>query len=1662
MWLVQIFLFSIILLFITKESNVQSVDTTDLDPYLHYINMTILYHADQILELFRSDNVNLPRFGQVLASCYLNISSEDVDYTHYLTDELVIVELHDLNISLFLISYAIFQFSHQGDEGDTIVNFVFYISQNSTLINATFAIDVFSRNCNLTDWKDHVTSDTISASASFSLFQLIVSASTIPQIASTTMEYISSTIVSIMSTSMSTLLSIESSIEISSTKPSSRSTLVDSVMSTASVPVTSIVPSSSSTRSLLTDSASQEVTSIIESQSLTASSVISRTILPSFTSSISIQSTIQPISSTVTIPESSSIQVLNMSSQVIVSSYLVPQQSSSAVFSTSNTPSISSTATQSVQPISTTIIPSQSTLTSILSTSQIFTQLQPTQYYLVVTFRYSPIGSDTFGINSTFIALAARFLNTMISNVVYLEYTLYFSFRIGSFAFNVIKNEFLQFSTGAIAATRIVFYITNNTAPLLAADIKRVLDVYSIEEWSDSTGLEMFSVIISLYGRKSTSFLPSSSQTTSSTSPVVNSSSLDIIQISSSVLLMTSYIISTTFRTTIPISSVSSTLVILPSLSTRIASATAPISTQSFSSSRIPTSSSMASVFNTSSSISQIFNTSRIPTTSSSIGQIFNTSRIATSSSSRVPIFNTSRIPTTSSIGQIFNTSRIPTTTSSINQIFNTSRIPTTTSSIGQIFNASRIPTTTSSIDQIFNTSRIPTTTSSINQIFNTSRIPTTTSSIGQIFNASRIPTTSSIGQIFNTSRIPTTTSSIDQIFNTSRIPTTTSSIGQIFNTSRIPTSSSSRVPIINTSSSISQTFNTSRISSTSSINQIFNTSRIPVGSSSMVPIFNTTSSIRQIFNTSRIPTTSSSMVQIFNISRIPTSSSRGPVFNNSSSIRQTFNTSRVPTSSSMVQISNTNRIPTTSSMAQIFNTSSIPISSSVSQISNTSMVPISSSMVQIFNTSSIPISSSISQISNTSMVPISSSMVQISNTSSIPVSSSISQISNSSTVPINSSMVQIFNTSTIPISSSMAEIFNTSSIPISSSISQISNTSMVPISSSMVQISNTSSIPISSSMAEIFNTSSIPISSSISQISNTSMVPISSSMAQIFNNSSIPISSSIERNISRSVDPSPIISSTFLSSISPSVTLPSSITVSPSLTPTTPPNYVTLPEFNPGIGYLLLLTLNANISNANLSEEFYVTTELQLINLYTLGIDADNSRRKRHVFNTTSRISCGIIQHLTVINHNQLKIVFFMSKEEDNSPLTFLTANTSLTTFKQLQNSDYEAILGYEFVSIAIYLGPVPSTSSVALVVGSILGCCILILIVFMIILCLYHCLHSNYIRVDRWSTKKSISYSNQDVYTNSVIKEEDELLFTDKFSEGTQTLARDFLFEIDELTKDRADYAFTLRTEPNLFSHFKTEETLTLMRGDLLQSADESDKNSQSLQGLRSVIEEERKLAKQAEDSLLQVMATNRKHMSNILEENGRSDRTAEERASAAYERSKKELGIATGVVTPSNSFESSQNSSRAHSRPKSGRSSKVVPSSDPPNMTISADTLTPKILDWTTDKHTVSSQSLSKPVHLTRYRNVRQPNIMQVSPRKGSRPSHPPPAYAPTPDTLNERQHITSHKSTPIRLVGTDGKPVQIQSSNADGVATTNTVNVLPPSNPFYSITKGNTPL
>ena len=720
------------------------------------------------------------------------------------------------------------------------------------------------------------------------------------------------------------------------------------------------------------------------------------------------------------------------------------------------------------------------------------------------------------------------------------------------------------------------------------------------------------------------------------------------------------------------------------------------------------------------------------------------------------------------------------------------------------------------------------------------------------------------------------------------------------------------------------------------------------------------------------------------------------------------------------------------------------------SSLQSTSLPSISlqSTSLPVTQSSSMPVQLMTSSLIST-LVSLSSNRSALSLPATSTPESPVISVTPSLMSVLNSTQPsQPVTRSQIPLSSSgiqTTQAVQPSSAVISSAISSVqqlsSNTTSLPTLATV----NSTQFPTSTRSVRV-----IPSSQFVSRV--TTQTPI---VSMIRNISSSALSSQINTS-SASPTPRVSVSHSTVPSINSSL-LQSMQTVQSSPLTTPSQDYHSLANFNPGVGYLLQLTLNVSGRMVNLTSDFYLQTELDLINLYSLGLEIEkesaNSRRKRDVFKTTSQIACGIIESLTIIDTDQLIIVFYISREEDSLPLQLIAAERSNAIFDKLDPGNYTATLGYEFLSLSIYKELFVDPHRIAIIVGTTLGCCILVLLIFLLALCLYHCLHSNYIRADKWSPDMSVAYSNKGVSSTKLMNEDEfEMEFTGNFSEGTQTLAGDFLYGSSEITRNSADYAFAMRREPNIFSPFQMEETTRFI--------DESEINKYPLlepvpaptvSQLRTEIEEEKKRAKRAEASLLEIMTSNRKHFANTSMFSDPSEaKRAEERANTAYERSKKEFAVTTGAVTPSSSHDSSLGSSRGAHRPWSGRGNKVAPSNEP----TGGLTLQPNPPDWDPDSQQSVSSKGSRSMQLSGFRNVRPPNIMQVEPIQdnGRIPLEtPPPSY----DTSLVDAHAT--KPVPVRVFRTDGHPVQMQPSIPSTPVTTATITVLPSFNPFYTTAK-----
>ena len=1716
MKLFQFILFMGILFY--ADTNGQIVNTTALDPYLHYINITIIYHDPFILELYQANMIIIPDYGEVLARCYLNVSRGEVNSTHYNTTGLFVVEITDFNISIFNSTYRAGQFSDEVDSGDTIVMFEFYLAQNGTFIPAAEAIEVFNRNCdtNENDWKDSFTSDSISAAASFSSMQqtsisLFSSSLASTLIYTSSFQYVSSAIASVVSTSFLTtdLPSQQVSTPVT-TSPTFASSVLE-VSTALSVGTTSVYSTS------------------VQSQITPPTTSITSQAIPDLTSSISQSSVPVSISSLLTasvgIPQSSLLTTQSITATQPVTADPQSTQLLSPTSSTmqsampvvpSSTPQIytSSLSVSSSQPV----ILSQSASsfqTTINQTSDIIVQLssQPLQASnRTIHYSVSP---------SPQVSTPILTQNTSASM------SLFVSSRI------IID----QPSTGIFGSSL--------SSPIPSSLSSITMDTSSAFVPSSSIHSTQYTVQPSATSPRP--LIPMSSQTKSIVSP--NSTAI-IYPFSSSVQQPIVPTSSSIRQPVIPTSS-SIRQPAIPT-SSSIRQPVIPTSS-SIRQPAIPTSSSIRQpVIPTSSSIRQ----PAIPTSSSIRQPVTPTSSsirqpaIPTSSSIRQPVIPTSSsirqpvIPTSSSIRQ-----PAISTSSSIRQpaIPTSSSIYLAISSSGirsgiQLLTSSIVPLSTRSVEAHSISSVSP------GAVFQSTSMLSAVQSL--VSAVSRMLTQTGILPVSSSIRVPfyynTSIATSQFVVPTHSVPQLPSSA--VFNTSQL---SSTRFIHVNTSTPIpivqSLTTQPTIIPTATPIQS----TALPTTSLPAVPqvspyrhyiitaIKYTVSSfdIGQIDD--NINTTITAIASRYLNLTTQTAIAMYTLTTEHFSVRidnitvtairseyTQFLTEDVATRRVVFYVSD-NTAPLLATQAKTLldtysteqwtNSTGLQISSVTSDLygqTQTSFFP--SSTLAPAMTISPQISSSIHILNATVITSLTTRTILTTSSNAISQSlivSSLQSVTSSSVSiqqPLPSSSLASTRLATRSISTPV-QLMTSSQVAFSSSQSAISipgpstTESPVVFMTSLISVLNStqSSQPVSRTYSQtplapsgIQTTLAVQPSVQVTSSVVSSVQQLTSNMTSLpsmtfvnstqfltstgFLNASVRemTSSSI---ISRITTQSPIVSimqnmsssRANTSSIFPTqrvslshTLIPSSnsslqqtlSTVQPSSTPTQPPgDYQILREFNPGVGYLLQLTLNVTETKVNISREFYVRLELILTNLYSLALEIAernvSSRRKRDVFNTTSQIACGIIESLTSADSHLLIIVFYISREENGLPLTVVTADTSIYIFDILEPGNFTSTLGYEFLSISIYRGLFVDPHRLAIIVGTILGCCSVVLLSLLVVLCLYHCLHSNYIRADKWSPAMSITYSNKGVYTGSSTKlldqDEFEMDFArTNFSEGTQTLARDFLSGTTEFTSDSADYAFTLRTEPNLLSPFQVEETLPPIAESTIRSADElgTDKypppsdpaTAPTLMQLRSEIEEERRRAKRAEESLLEIMTANRKHLANssgdrALFSDTSEARRAEERANAAYEKSKKELSFTTGTHIP-----------------WYGRGSKVAPSNEPSSVL----TPQPKVLDWVTEKHSVSPKSSSKSMQLSGFRNVRQPNIMQVEPSQANRPilQTPPPAYDPSPAETQ-----VPVKPIPVRVFRTDGHPVQMHSSIPNTPATTETINVLPSFNPLYTSAK-----
>ena len=1512
------FILLIGILFYADTTDGQTVDTTALDPNLHYINITIRYNSPSIIDLYQSHMVILSEYAVVLASCYLNISTEEISFTSYNTTDLIFVEINSFNFSLIYITFAIRQFSEIAD-GDTFVMLEFYLTQNGTFILATEAIAVFNMNCDTDNWVDSITSNTISASAIFSSRQTSVSplssslAST--SIYTSSLPYMSS--LSSPASGISSYLSTyEPTQQVSAPVITSSQILPSSAVEVNTSPTvgTTLVPSTSSARPLVTmTSQSQSVISTDIQQSSYSPSSIRQSISPVSSSikppiiraSSSIQPPVTPISSSIKPPiirASSSIKppVTPISSSIkppIIRASSSIQPPVTPISSSIKPPIIraSSSIQPPVTPVSSSIKPPVTPLSSSIKqpVTPVSSSIKP------------PIIPSSSSLQQPIIRTSIITSRLLASSIIPLSTS-----SIGAHPFSSVSSSAFYQITSLLSAVH-----------SLTSAVSRILTQTGIIQVSRSLQVPFYS----------------------NTSSIVPSETSQLVIPSHSVPQQPSLFFNTSQLTSAHFLSTSTPIDRMISLTTQ------PLI--------IPTTTAIQSTVLPSASPIQPTVTPISPYRHYLIGTIE-----YTVSNLEIGQTDDNINATITAIARRY----LNLTTETALAIYTL-----TTEHISVRIGYLTVTAIRSEYDQFI-----------IENLATRRVVFYLTDHTAPMFatQAKEMLDTHSIDQWADSLGLQTLLVTFDPYLQiqTSFMPSST-----FVATMAVSSQLSSSVPISITSAVLS-----------SSATVPSQSVSVSVSSVRLV----TSSLIRASQNTTAQHTVLSSLSSQIQQS-LPSSSLQSTSLP-SISLQSTYlpSISLQPTSlpvtqsSSMpVQLMTSSLISTLVSLSSNRSALSLPATSTP----ESPVISVTPSLMSVLN------STQPSQPVTRSQIPLSSSGIQT--TQAVQPSSAVISSAISSVQQLSS---------------------NTTSLPTLATV----NSTQFPTSTRSVRV-----IPSSQFVSRV--TTQTPIVSMIRNIS-------SSALSSQINTSS---ASPTQRD-SASHSTVPSINSSLLQSMQ-------TVQSSPLTTPSQ--DYHSLANFNPGVGYLLQLTLNVSGRMVNLTSDFYLQTELDLINLYSLGLEKEsaNSRRKRDVFNTTSQIACGIIESLTIIDTDQLIIVFYISREEDSLPLQLIAAERSNAIFDKLDPGNFTATLGYEFLSLSIYKELFVDPHRIAIIVGTTLGCCILVLLIFLLALCLYHCLHSNYIRADKWSPDMSVAYSNKGVSSTKLMNEDEfEMEFTGNFSEGTQTLAGDFLYGSSEITRNSADYAFAMRREPNIFSPFQMEETTRFI--------DESEINKYPLlepvpaptvSQLRTEIEEEKKRAKRAEASLLEIMTSNRKHFANTSMFSDPSEaKRAEERANTAYERSKKEFAVTTGAVTPSSSHDSSLGSSRGAHRPWSGRGNKVAPSNEP----TGGLTLQPTPPDWDPDSQQSVSSKGSRSMQLSGFRNVRPPNIMQVEPIQGNGRiplETPPPSY----DTSLVDAHAT--KPVPVRVFRTDGHPVQMQPSIPSTPVTTATITVLPSFNPFYTTAK-----
>ena len=1630
---------------------------------LHYIGLNIQYSEDVIADLFRNTTDTLTEYGKQLIRCYSNIQNmADIETnTHILANntDILVVDSITLNIFILLNSFVATENTFINQKR-TVVDLEFYLEQNGTLVLSTNAIDVFEGNCNGETWDDiYDTSASNSAIATFSSFGQ-PSSSVISNIQSSTLQSMAatSTLSSLYTTTPSSYLSSLPQFE------SSVLSIYTSILpsSQVSAPViTFLANRQETTSSALSATFSVETTSIHPevSSSLSTSSILPSLFPMEFLTMQSLQSSNGVISSS--LPTSTSLQPAAVTSSNLLT-LLDSRLGSSPTLSPS---AFQSRFTSTIGAGSNLLFDSSAVPT--LQSSSLLTNIQPTMNSIFISISPTPSSSSIFPTRVS----SASSQGTIVPSISSMLGQTPSSFGLSQSSSRLdtvqptldSRSISIPPTPASVSTFRSSMHSVSIGIPNTASDpLPRVtsqIESSSFPPVITSTPVLASRIIQTSEIAQSSDFNPSSS--IPSTQLLMPPLSSDIRASLSS--LVASPLVSPTPSSVLPTSTPNElTPVLIPSLHYLVFNITYQISVTE----GIPDPNLDTNVNLILDAISAIYNR----TIAEAVG-ISNTSDVFDSglieirertvtfyvvdNSTFVPAFEVKEILDIASNDDWENTIQL-------NDPF--AQLAVINVTISCLYPCNM----TSSSSQHFS---IPPTGSML-----TATVSATRDATQPLIPATSIPSPIQ----------PMTSSSLLQVEGASLSTVSVSQPSLLLSTPRTiqPTVVSSRiVPVITTAirsintESSSQTLDASVLSQTLGQTQLI--SSIPMLSTPRT-IFPIPSSSR-VFSTQStfpIPSVSSAFVTRTTIP-IPSPSRR----------LETQTTAPIPSSSRVFATQSTTPIPSVSSAFVTQTTTPTP--SAPSGFATQATLPISNSSLTFVTQTTIPTPSVSRAFTTQVTIPLSSPSRVFSTQSTIPIPSTPIAFVTQTTIPTPSVSSAFVTQVTTPLSSPLAFVTRTIFTLSLSPSSELSTPSLsaelqssIPVlsQSSMFAAQTTTPMPLPSS--RVISPSSVLIIPSSIQLSSSTVVTshvmtsspsrsLSSTMILSTRPSSVFISSTLTQTVSTlpTVETSTSAVLTPFPSLSSQTPLASISTTSPiSPTLTTGRDYIQIPDFDPGVGYLLLLSVS-NIS-AQSDPLFYLNTELELINLYTIALskNVNNNRKKRDVFNTTSMLAAGIIESRSQIDSNTLRIVFYVSQGQPNTPHRFIPANESLETYNKLVAQEYNSILtDLSFISIEIYSDPILFQPMTTIIVGSILGCCVLLLLVFLIFVVLYHCLHSTNIRSVKWSPERDLSFTNEGASSHFNLQPvyEKEMLPI-----GTQTFARDFLTH----RTDGFTYISSgdeLRMEAKLFSPFQTEdslplvgeETVTLPGGEvngetyLYQSRVDATMTRQvdTISQLRSDVEGERKRAEQAEDTLNQIMAARRKQHSLVGDLFSSPDevKKAEERASTVYERSKREL--ITGTQRPlSTELEDSQESAR-YWRP---RSAKVAPSIESTGSDSTAFKLAPqpKILEWDTD--TAGQTNRTKPAQLTGFRSVKQTSVMPVRPGTLPKPLPPPPDIKrplPAYGATNSNEKSIPLQSIPVRIVRSDGgqpfRTSTFNSSNGNSVPST-TIKVLPSFNPFYT--------